>query len=77
LQYEVWGVTPDKRHTVVASVSVSHLRLGDWGEHVRVSSSLAALKRDPDYKRVERCKPEEFKPSLAAFDRMLDTLVIR
>lgn len=77
LQYEVWGVTRDKKYTVVASVSVSHPRLEDWGEHVRDAPSLAALKRDRDYKRVERCGPEEFQPSLTAFDRMVDTLVIR
>jgi hypothetical protein len=77
LEYEVWGVTHDKKYTVIASVSVSHPRLNDWGEHVRDAPSLAALKRDRDYKRVERCGPEEFQPSLTAFDRMLDTLVIR
>jgi hypothetical protein len=77
LQYEVWGVTRDKKYTVVASVSVSHPRLDDWGEHVRDASSLAALKRDRDYKRVERCGPEEFQPSITAFDRMVDTLVVR
>ena len=76
LQYGVWGVTPDKRYTVVASVSVSHPKLEDWGERVRVAPSLAALKRDRDYRRVGRCSPEEFAPSLNAFDRMLDTLVI-
>jgi hypothetical protein len=77
LRYEVWGVTPDKRYTVVASLSVSHPKLGDWGEHVRVARSMEALKRDKDYKLVERCSPKQFEPSLTAFDRMLDTLEIR
>jgi len=77
LRYEVWGVTRDKRYTVVAMISVSHSKLGDWGEHVRIAPSMQALKRDMDYKLVERCSPEEFEPSLTAFDRMLGTLVVR
>jgi hypothetical protein len=77
LRYEVWGVTHNKKYTVVASVSVSHPRLDDWGEHVRDAPSLAALKQDRDYKRVEKCDPEEFEPSLTVFDRMLETLVIQ
>jgi hypothetical protein len=77
LEYEVWGVTPDKRYTVVAKISVSHPKLGAWGEHVRVASSMEALRHDKDYKLVERCSSVEFVPSLNAFDWMLDTLVIR
>jgi hypothetical protein len=78
LQYEVWGVTPDKRFTVVASVSVSHPKLADWGdERLRDTRTIVALKRDKDYKLVERCSPDQFEPSLTAFNRMLDTLVIR
>ena len=73
LAYEVWGVTADRRYTVVASVSVSHPKLTS----MRVVRSMEALKRDRDYKRVERCGPTEFVPSLTAFDRMLDSLVIR
>jgi len=38
---------------------------------------LEALKKDKDYKRVERCSPNEFEPSLTTFDQMLDSLVIR
>jgi hypothetical protein len=38
---------------------------------------MGALKRDRDYKRVEKCDPEEFEPSLTAFDRMLETVMIR
>ena len=77
LKYEVWGVTSDRRYTVVASVSVSHPMLAEWGSEVRDALSIAALKRDRDYRLVESCSPEKFKPSLTAFDRMLDTLVIR
>lgn len=77
LSYDVWGVTPDKRFTVVATVSVSHRKLADWGPEVRDTRTIAALKRDKDYKLVERCSAEAFEPSLTAFDRMLDTLVIR
>ena len=79
LQYEVWGITHDQRYTVVASVSVSHPKIADWHGtgRVRVARSTEALKRDPDYKRIERCRPEEFRPSLTAFDEMLDALTIR
>ena len=77
LTYEIWGLTPDRKFTVVAMLSVSHTKLGNWGSGVRVASSMDALKRDKDYKRVEKCDPEEFDPSLTAFDRLLETLVIR
>jgi hypothetical protein len=73
LDYEVWGTTRDLKYTVVASVSVSHPKLTGW----RKARSLRALKRDSDYKLVERCSQGEFEPALTAFDRMLDTLVIR
>jgi hypothetical protein len=77
LTYEVWGLTHDHKHTVVASVAVRHPKLANWGPEVRDAGSLAALKNDHDYKHVENCSPEEFEPGLTAFDRMLDTLVIR
>ena len=77
LTYEVWGLARDHKYTVVASVAVSHHKLEDWGPDVRDAPSIAALKRDRDYKRVEKCGAEEFEPSLTAFDRMLDSLVIR
>jgi hypothetical protein len=81
LDYEVWGVTPDRRFTVVAHLSVSHPNLGNWGikerPKVRVADSIEALKRDRDYQLVETCNAEEFEPSLTAFDRMLDTLVVQ
>jgi hypothetical protein len=77
LHYEVWGVIADRKVTVVASVPVSHPKLAAWGSGVRDARSIAALKRDKDYKLVESCSPEDFTPSLTAFDRMLDTLLIR
>jgi hypothetical protein len=73
LSYEVWGMTRDQKYTVVASVSVRHPNLAEW----RDARSLRALKRDKAYKLVEKCSPDEFEPTLTAFDRMLDTLVIR
>jgi hypothetical protein len=73
LQYEVWGLTEDRKYTVVASVSVGHPKL----QQQRSYRTVEALRRDPDYKRIERCKSEEFTPSLTAFDEMLDSLVIR
>lgn len=80
LKYEVWGVTADRKYTVTAWISVSHPKLPDSEddpESVRDVRTIEALKRDPDYKRIERCKPEEFTPSLTAFDEMLDSLKIR
>lgn len=77
LTYEVWGVTRDHNYTVVASVAVRHPKLAEWGPDVRDARSIQALKRDRDYKLVEKCSPDQFTPSLTAFDRMLDTLVIR
>lgn len=79
LEYEVWGVTADQKYSVVASASVSHPKLADWdGEGpLRVAPSLKALKQDRDYKLIEKCRPEEFTPSLTAFDQMLDSLTIR
>ena len=44
---------------------------------MRDPPSVAALKRDRDYKRVEKCSADEFEPSLTVFDKMLDSLVIR
>ena len=80
LHYEVWGVTADRKYTVIARISVSHPKLPDEDfdrERARDYRSIEALKRDRDYRRIERCKPEEFEPSLAAFDKMLDSLTIR
>jgi len=37
----------------------------------------AALENHPHTKLVESCSPTEFEPSLTAFDKMIDTLVIR
>ena len=79
LEYHVWGVTADRKYTVVARISVSHPKLPDEErerERARLVRSVEALQRDPDYKLIERCKPEEFEPSLTAFDEMLDSLKI-
>jgi hypothetical protein len=77
LQYEVWGVTPDRRYTIVASISVRHPNLTEWGPGVRDLDSIEALKDDPDYKLIERCSPDDFMPSLTAFDRLVDSIRIR
>lgn len=80
LKYEVWGVTADRKYTVTAWISVSHPKLADSEdapEARRSVRTIEELKRDPDYKLIERCKPDEFTPSLTAFDRMLDSLTIR
>lgn len=77
LQYEVWGISADQRYTVVGVVSVSHPKLvGSSTLLPRVARSMNALKQDRNYKLIERCKPEEFTPSLTAFDQMLDSLTI-
>lgn len=78
LSYEVWGVTRDQRYTVVASIGVSHRQLSGWRSEereLRTVRSLAALKKDKDYKLIEKCRPEEFEPSLKDFDRIIDALV--
>ena len=77
LRYEVWGVTRDQQYTVVASVSVSHPKLADWGPKVREVEDIQALKRDRDYRLIEECPPDQFKPSLSAFDRIVDSLEIQ
>ena len=80
LDYQVWGVTADRKYTVIARISVSHPKLPDEEdapETKRSFRTIEALKRDPDYKRIERCEPEEFEPSLTVFDEMLDSLTIR
>ncbi len=77
LQYEVWGVTSNGRYTIVASIGVSHPKLTEWGPEVRDVDSIEALKNDPDYKLIERCSPEDFVPSLTAFDRLVDSIRIR
>ena len=77
LTYEVWGLTRDRQYTVVANVSVTHPKLPDWGPEVRDAPSVKALKQDRDFKLIETCSPEEFEASLAAFDQMLQSLVVR
>ena len=77
LAYEVWGVTADRKFTVVARVSVSHPELANWSPEVRSAKSVEALRRDRDFKRIEKCKADAFTPKLTAFDRMLDSLVVR
>ena len=77
LQYAVWGITRDHRYTVVASVSVSHPKLAGWvsrARELRDARNLRELKRDKDYKLVERCSPDEFQTSLREFDRLIDAL---
>lgn len=76
LRYLVWGVTRDQQYTVVASVSVSHPKLANWPE-VQVVNSIEALKRDRHYKLIEKCSPQEFEPSLIAFDQLVDSLKMR
>jgi hypothetical protein len=47
LWYEVWGVTKDRRHTVVARVAVGHPKLEAGGEDVR-----DVVERNPDFERA-------------------------
>jgi hypothetical protein len=46
------------------------------GPEVRIVRSRKVLEQDPDYKLIEKCNADEFDPSLTAFDRMLDSLVV-
>ncbi len=77
LQYEVWGVTTNRRYTIVASIGVSHPKLTEWGPEVPDVDSIEALKNDPDYKLIETCSREDFVPSLIAFDQLVDSIRIR
>jgi hypothetical protein len=80
LDYQIWGVTADRKYTVVASIWVSHPKLPNEENHretLRDYRTIQALRRDPDYKLIEKCEPEEFTPSLMAFDQMLDSLTFR
>ena len=109
LRYEVWGVTKDRRHTVVAQVAVGHPKLETGGEEVRevvgrnpdlkrawddaykrndwrliaklrdetARKQMAELKNHPHSRLIESCSPDEFEPSLTAFDRMLNSLAVQ
>jgi len=109
LWYEVYGLSKDRLHTVVARAEVGHPKLETGGDDVRgvaerdpdfkrkfndawnrndvplitklekeaAAKEDAALENHPHTKLVESCSPTEFEPSLTAFDKMIDTLVIR
>lgn len=80
LRYEVWGVTYDHLFTIVANVAVSHPKLAGWiakEPELRDASSLEALKKDRDHILVETCRPDEFQPSLTAFDQVIDSLTFQ
>jgi hypothetical protein len=75
LTYEVWGITRDGRHTVIASAEVTHPNLPDWGDpKVRDAETIDALKKDNDYKLIEACSSNQFQPSLTAVDRLIGSL---
>ena len=40
-------------------------------------SDQAALENDSDYKLIEKCGPDEFEPSLAKFDALVNGLDVR
>jgi hypothetical protein len=47
LDYEVWGLTKDRQHTVVGWFRVSHPKLPNWGDHVRdIRESHPDLERE-------------------------------
>jgi len=77
MSYEVWGVTRERRYSVVASVHVNHPKLTKWGPEVRVVKNIEGLKRDRVYKTIETCSPDEFEPSLAAFDQLVNSLKLQ
>lgn len=54
-----------------------HPKLAGWiakEPELRDAPSTAALKKDRDYVLVETCRPDEFQPSLTAFDQIVDSL---
>lgn len=77
LTYEVWGVATDGRHVVHANFLVTHSQLASWGAEVRDAASIEAMKKDPDYMLVESCPADDFDPSLAAIDKMMNSLQIK
>ena len=73
LTYEIWGVTTDRRYTVVMHTLVSNPHLPECKD-VR---TVEALKNNAAYKYVEICAAEEFLPSLTAVDRFIDSLQVK
>lgn len=43
----------------------------------RDKREAAAMREQPGVKLIETCSPDDFQPSLAAFDRVVDSLVVR
>jgi hypothetical protein len=84
LEYEVHGITTDGFFTVVASCGVTHPDLPSVNDihkvrGFRYNGTTAAdtrwpLRQDPDYKLVESCAADAFQPSLATFDRLVDSI---
>jgi len=73
LTYEIWGVTKDRRYTVVMHTVVSNPHLPECKD-VR---TVEALKNNQAYKYVETCAADEFLPSLTAVDKFIDSLRLK
>jgi hypothetical protein len=74
LLYEVHGVTTDKRYSVRAQFGITHPRLVEFGPGVRDHRDDEPMRRDPDYRLVERCPDHAFQPTIKDIDALLNTL---
>lgn len=81
LQYEVHGLTDHGRY-IRASFGVTHPDLVEFGPGVRshrdseTGNPSRGMREDPHYQLVETAAADEFQPSLAEIDALLDTLEI-
>ena len=79
LTYEVWALhsrPPFHGRRERKRESPEARRLVAKKPELRDARSLH-LKKNKNYKRVEKCSPNEFLPSLTAFDQMLNSLVVQ
>jgi hypothetical protein len=81
LEYQVHGITWDRRYTIRAQFGITHPRLTEFGPKVRYRDPPGTgndpglqMRKDPDYVLVEKSSPEKFQPSIREIDAMLDGL---
>jgi hypothetical protein len=81
LEYQVHGITWDRRYAIRAQFGITHPRLTEFGPKVRYHDPPGTgndpglqMRKDPDYVLVEKSSPEKFQPSIREIDAMLDGL---
>jgi hypothetical protein len=84
LEYQVHGIAWDRHYTIRAQFGITHPRLTEFGPKVRYHDPPGtgndpgpAMRKDPDYVRVEKSPPEKFQPSIREIDAMLDGLRVK